>query len=162
MFITQTYKSVNWLKNQTKEGGAMEEVLKTKKEDDIAFNIISKKFGRMWGSCDNTTALKLIEKNSGLNEILHKFPMKVYFDIDKTENLKEDEITTYKNLILKYIPDAKMSISGSETNEKHSYHITLTNYVFNDMIERDDFKIFVKEYLFEEDNGFDTKVYTKN
>ena len=162
MFITQTYKSVNWLKNQTKEGGAMEEVLKTKKEDDIAFNIISKKFGRMWGSCDNTTALKLIEKNSGLNEILHKFPMKVYFDIDKTENLKADDITTYKNIILKYIPDAKMAISGSETNEKHSYHITLTNYVFNDMIERDDFKIFVKEYLFEEDNGFDTKVYTKN
>ena len=162
MFITQTYKSVNWLKNQTKEGGAMEEVLKTKKEDDIAFNIISKKFGRMWGSCDNTTALKLIEKNSGLNEILHKFPMKVYFYIDKTENLKADDITTYKNIILKYIPDAKMAISGSETNEKHSYHITLTNYVFNDMIERDDFKIFVKEYLFEEDNGFDTKVYTKN
>ena len=88
MFIIQTYKSVNWLKNQTKEGGAMEEVLKTKKEDDIAFNIISKKFGRMWGSCDNTTALKLIEKNSGLNEILHNFPMKVYFDIDKTKNFK--------------------------------------------------------------------------
>ena len=103
MFITQTYKSINWLKNQTKEGGAMEEVLNTKKEDDIAFNIISKKFGRMWGSCDNTTALKLIEKNSGLNEILHKFPMKVYFDIDKTENLKADDITTYKNIILKYI-----------------------------------------------------------
>jgi protein tyrosine phosphatase len=100
MFITQTYKSVNWLKNQTKEGGAMEEVLKTKKEDDIAFNIISKKFGRMWGSCDNTTALKLIEKNSGLNEILHKFPMKVYFDIDKTENLKADDITTYKTSFL--------------------------------------------------------------
>ena len=37
-----------------------------------------------------------------------------------------------------------MAISGSETNEKHSYHITLTNYVFNDMNERDDFKIFVK------------------
>ena len=43
MFITQTYKSVNWLKNQTKEGGAMEEVLMTKKEEDIAFNIILKK-----------------------------------------------------------------------------------------------------------------------
>jgi hypothetical protein len=162
MFITQSYKSINWLKNKTKECGAMDEVLKTKKEDDLAFNIISKKLGRMWGSCDTATALKLVEKNSGANEILHKFPMKVYFDIDKTENLKEYDITTYKNIILKYIPDAKMAISGSETNEKHSYHITLTNYVFNNETERDDFKIFVKEFLFEEDNGFDTKVYTKN
>jgi len=162
MFITQSYKSINWLKNKTKECGAMDEVLKTKKEDDLAFNIISKKLGRMWGSCDTATALKLVEKNSGANEILHKFPMKVYFDIDKTENLKEYDITTYKNIILKYIPDAKMAISGSETNEKHSYHITLTNYVFNNETERDDFKIFVKEFLFEEDNGFDIKVYTKN
>ena len=70
-------------------------------------------------------------------------------------------MTTYKNIFLKYIPDAKMAISGSETNEKHSYHITLTNYVLNDMQERDEF-FFVKEYIFEEDNGFDTKVYTKN
>ena len=162
MFITQSYKSINWLKNKTKEGGAMDEVLKTKKEDDIAFTIISKKLGRMWGSCDTATALKLVEKNSGANEILHKFPMKVYFDIDKTENLKADDMTTYKNIILKYIPEAKMAISGSETNEKHSYHITLTNYVFNNETERDDFKIFVKEFLFEEDSGFDTKVYTKN
>ena len=90
------------------------------------------------GCCDTTTALKLIQKNSGANEILHKFPMKVYFDIDKTENLKPDDLTTYKNIILKHIPDAMMAISGSETDQKHSYHITLTNYTFKNEQERDD------------------------
>ena len=86
MFTTVTYKSISWLKNNTKEGGAMNEVLSKIQEDNMAFNIISKKHGRMWGSCDTTKALKLIQKNSGANEILHKFPMKVYFDIDKTDD----------------------------------------------------------------------------
>ena len=116
----------------------------------------------MWGCCDTTKALKLIQKNSGAKEILHKFPMKVYFDIDKTENLKPDDLTTYKNIILKHIPDAMMAISGSETDQKHSYHITLTNYTFKNEQERDDFKLFVKTVLHIEDNGFDTAVYTKN
>jgi hypothetical protein len=116
----------------------------------------------MWGCCDTTTALKLIQKNSGAYEILHKFPMKVYFDIDKKENLKPDDLTTYKNIILKHIPDAMMAISGSETDQKHSYHITLTNYTFKNEQERDDFKLFVKTVLHIEDNGFDTAVYTKN
>ena len=162
MFTTISYKKVSWLKNKTKEGGAMDEVLKTKKNDDMAFNIISKKQGRMWGSCDNDTALKLIEKNIGINEILHKFPMKVYFDIDKTNDLKPDDLTTYKNIILKHIPDATMAISGSETETKHSYHITLTNYIFQNEQERDNFKLFVKTVLYNEDNGFDSAVYTKN
>ena len=162
MFTTISYKKVNWVKNKTKEGGAMDEVLKNKKVDDMAFNIISKKQGRMWGSCDNDTALKLIEKNIGINEILHKFPMKVYFDIDKTNDLKPDDLTTYKNIILKHIPDATMAISGSETETKHSYHITLTNYIFQNEQERDNFKLFVKTVLYNEDNGFDSAVYTKN
>ena len=162
MFTNVSYKSINWLKNKTKEGGAMDEVLSKIKGDEMAFNIISKKYGRMWGCCDTTTALKLIQKNSGAYEILHKFPMKVYFDIDKKENLKPDDLTTYKNIILKHIPDAMMAISGSETDQKHSYHITLTNYTFKNEQERDDFKLFVKTVLHNEDNGFDTAVYTKN
>jgi len=52
----------------------------------------------MWGSCDTTKALKLIQKNSGAYEILYKFPMKVYFDIYKTNDLKPDDLTTYKIL----------------------------------------------------------------
>jgi hypothetical protein len=162
MFTTVTYKSISWLKNNTKEGGAMNEVLSKIQEDNMAFNIISKKHGRMWGSCDTTKALKLIQKNSGANEILHKFPMKVYFDIDKTDDLKPNDLTTYKNIILKHFPDATMAISGSETDKKHSYHITLTNYIFKNEQEREQFKLFVKTVLFIEDNGFDSAVYTKN
>lgn len=162
MFTTVTYKSINWLKNKTKEGGAMDEVLCKIQEGDMAFNVVSKKNGRMWGSCDTTKALKLIQKNSGAYEILHKFPMKVYFDIDKTNDLKPDDLTTYKNIILKHIPDATTAISGSETDTKHSYHITLTNYTFKNEQEREQFKLFVQTVLYAEDEGFDTKVYTKN
>jgi len=55
-----------------------------------------------------------------------------------------------------------MAISGSETDTKHSYHITLTNYVFKNEQERKQFKLFVNNVLYIEDDGFDTKVYTKN
>ena len=38
----------------------------------------------------------------------------------------------------------------------------LNNYVFNSEIERDQFKIFVKNILFPENNGFDINVYSSN
>lgn len=49
MFTTLTYKSINWLKNKTKEGGAMDEVLSKIKGDEMAFNLITKKTGSYVG-----------------------------------------------------------------------------------------------------------------
>ena len=66
-----------------------------------------------------------------------------------------------KKKIKKRIPDAQLSISGSETATKNSYHITMNNYVITNTIDRENFKHFVIG-LHSENKGFDTKVYTNN
>ncbi len=162
MFQTKVYKKVEWLKNQTEQGGAQDEVISKFKDGDVLLHIHQKDLGRLWGSTTPDNVIKLINKNIGLYEVLHRFPLKVYFDIDKTDNLGSNDLDIYKQIILKYIPDADMAISGSETDEKHSYHIVLNNYSIKNEIERENFKQFVKETLFKEDGGFDWKVYTKN
>ena len=62
MFTNVSYKSINWLKNKTKEGGAMDEVLSKIKGVEMALNIISKKYGRMWGMLRHYHSLKIDSK----------------------------------------------------------------------------------------------------
>ena len=156
------YLKLDFLKNKTEDGGAQNAVLSSLKPTERPIHIHSSKYGRMWANAEPERILKLIEKNIGLYEVLNSYPLKVYFDIDKVSDLTPNDLTKYKEIIKKYIPDAEMAISGSETTEKHSYHITLNNYIINNDIERENLKLFVKDILFNEDNGFDWKVYTKN
>jgi hypothetical protein len=67
-----------------------------------------------------------------------------------------------KDIIYKFISDAKLSISGSETDGKISYHIIINNYIIGSYDKLQQFKAFVK-YLNETyDKAFDPAVYDKS
>ena len=43
---------INWLKNVSNDGGAMAEVIRYKKPDEIVLKSWTKRYGSMWGSTD--------------------------------------------------------------------------------------------------------------
>ena len=99
------------------------------------------KHGRMWGTTNENHLITIMNKNIGLYEVLHfKNKMKVYFDIDCEEDLEVNKLEVFKNIILKYIPDFDFAISGSETEKRNSYHITISNYVFISETDRETLK----------------------
>lgn len=70
------------------------------------------------------------KKNWYLAEVIqNKSKRKIYFDIDGNSPKPKDYII---NKIKEIIPDAQLSISGSETKKRHSYHIVVNNYYFTD------------------------------
>ena len=86
---------------------------------------------------DNDILLsKYLRKNYNFFEIIHKYPHKVYFDID-LENPEEDWDTFYNRHIERVendFPSCDMAISGcNKDGKKFSLHITLNNYmVYNE------------------------------
>ena len=166
-FKTEKFLGIDWLKNATKDGGAQDEIINKKSTNDIILNHVSatKKYAkskivekRMWASCDPDILLPMIENNNGLYEIIHKFPHKVYFDID--EEIPAGGVATplqdHINQIDILFPNSDMAISGSLTESKASYHVILNNYMINNVDDRNTIKIIVESL------GWDNKVYTKN
>ena len=151
------YKRLRFFKNITQDFGAQQMAIDEKKDYE---NIIVRwrDKGKSWGLCSEKDILRLLEKNISLFEMLHDFPYKVYFDIDGDKNCRLEEI---KNIINKNFTNAKMSISGYETEEKNSYHIILNNYIINNVEERDKLKIIVKHFKTLNSN-FDDRVYSSN
>lgn len=150
-----------FFKNDDDNGGAQAQAISNSfSRENVVLCSQTQKHGRMWGAVPPNVALKLILKNRGLYEIITKFPHKVYFDIDSKDG--KCDISTLKQIIIKYFPDAQFAISGSITDEKTSYHITLQNYVIHDENERTYVKNVVEYIHQHEDCSFDTKVYTKN
>lgn len=145
-----------------KNGGAQDESLKNLTEKEVPIKSWTIKNGQMWGNTTPDKLLKLIEKNNGIYELLHLYPRKVYFDIDKTENFTDDYLIKIKNHIETLFPDSDMAISGSKTEQKESYHIILNNYLIHDKIQLETMKLIVKYMNSSLDDGFDWKVYTKN
>jgi hypothetical protein len=136
----------------------MNKVIENMEEDDVCVHIQNQKHGRMWSSYSPSHVVKIMDKNIGLHEVITKYPHKCYFDVDCEDGTP---LETFKEIIKKHIPDAQMAISGSETETKNSYHITINNYTINSIVDRENFKQFVMN-LHEENKGFDTKVYTNN
>lgn len=178
LFKTEKFLGVDWLRNATEKGGAQDEVIKLKSNDsNVVLNHVSatKKYAkskiiekRMWTSCDPDALLPMVENNNGLYEVIHKFPHKVYFDID--EDLIPIEVgggvkgvrplatplDSHIDKINVLFPNSDFAISGSVTESKASYHIVLNNYLINSVSDRNTIKIMVESL------GWDNKVYTKN
>ena len=114
----------------------------------------------MWGQCPESQILDLVKKNIGLYEVMSTYPIKLYFDIDETEDFKGLEY--FKAIIYKYIPDAKLSISGNESPIKNSYHIIINNYKIESHEELLFFKAFVSHLNKTENKAFDISVYGHN
>lgn len=152
------YKKITFYKNTGPDGGALKKTIDDLQENENVIHIHNKDYGRLWGRCTENDILRLIQKNIGLYEVIHKFPFKVYFDIDGDVNCNLQEI---KDIINKYFINCNMSISGYENEDKNSYHIVLNNYIINNEDEREHLKNIVK-YFNSLNSNFDWKVYTKN
>lgn len=161
--VVKTYAwGMTWFKNISERGGAMKDAISALKSDEVVAHSQSKKNGRLWGCVSSEKLVNLITKNHGIYEVITKFPHKLYFDIDgKSDANSSFEIFTAQSmsLINQYFPDGDAAISGSQSEEKWSLHITLNNYVIHNADEREAVKTLVRDVLKGE---FDWKVYTPN
>lgn len=115
-----------------------------------------------WTLVKENNLIELLNSNNGFfMEILNQYPKKVYFDIDGKDPNKLN-LKIVKDIINKYFPNAKMAISGSETEEKKSYHIILPEYIIEDNNDLLIMRKFVKLICLNECEFFDWKVYTPN
>jgi hypothetical protein len=156
---------VNWLKNATDKGGASQMVINSKNNNNLVVALHNQQYGRMWADVTKEELKSLIKYDVYLCELITSYPHKVYFDIDK----KPEDITNkneYMNNIINKInsifPNSDMAVSGSETNKKYSYHITLNNYIVSNKEERTKLNNIVSHLNESFDDGFDVKVYTNN
>jgi hypothetical protein len=168
MVKTKKVWKIDFFKNDSEQGGAMNEAIKAKKEDQIVIHSQTQKTGRMWGCVTPHHLLKLLESNHGIYEVITHFPHKVYFDIDaKVEKLyDEQEFSNWIDNTLVHLepffPNAEYAISGSKTEHKNSLHIVLQNYTIHNEEERQYMKHLVKHINERIDPSYDWKVYTKN
>lgn len=158
----KAWKTRFW-KNITKtEGGAQAEAIKHMSANEVCIASQTVKEGRMWGISSPQNLLSLLEKNHGIYELITHFPHKVYFDIDKSENLVGGSLQYFTGIIDEFFPNSDMAISGSITEVKESYHIVLNNYMIHNEDERTQVKMIAKYLQSSKDDAFDWKVYTKN
>jgi len=163
IFKLQKAYGINWLKNNTSDGGAQKMVIESCRPDNIVISSHTKKYGRMWADVSMEELKKIVEKDICLFEIIYKPKSKVYFDVDKI-NTEEDQnylnkITTKINELF---PNPDMAISGSILKTKYSYHIILNNYVINSNDEKQKLINIVKYLKNNFDDGFDDVVYKNN
>ena len=134
-----------FFKNISDKGGAMNEAIKeSNPQTDIVILSDTQKNGRAWGYTQPLKLLELIKNNKGIYEVITKYPHKLYFDIDKTGDVKDSFLNDVKDIINKYFPNAELAISGSITPEKVSYHIIVNNYTIHNQEEREYVKQIIK------------------
>lgn len=157
-----TFLKTTFYKNMSGDGGAQAEAIKNIKAGEICIFSETKKMGRLWGSCMPLDLIRLTTKNHNMYEILHTYPKKVYFDIEKHELLDSSYLEKMKSIIIKHFPNAKMAVSGSYHEKKTSFHIILQNYLIQTYDELKLVQLKVKTMKEKEDEGFDIKVYERN
>ena len=118
-------------------------------------------FKMQWGIANSIETNKMIEEDNNLYEVLLDRKRKVYFDIDvkNPEDSFLDHLEKCKTAIDKQFPNANFQISGSETKEKYSYHIILSNYYADNLDGSYVLYAFSNIYNY---LGFDKSVYSKN
>ena len=88
MFRNVIYKKINFVKNNSNEGGALHQVISKLKPSEKVIHTNNKNEGRLWGKCPEDKLLELVKKNIGLYEVIADVSVKLYFDIDETEDKK--------------------------------------------------------------------------
>ena len=167
-FKLSNVMKLSWLKNNSDAGGAMQMVINSCPSEHVVIHSQTKKNGRMWCDVSETELLNVIKKNNGIYEVLSKYPQKVHFDIDRNHDdlPSEENQAEFYNKITSNIdilfPNGGVAISGSITDKKTSYHMTLNNYVLNDKADKEKLKVIVKYLHLNCDEAFDTKIYTSN
>lgn len=152
-----------FFKNDNPNGGAMLAAIASAAEAHVILHSQTKKLGRLWGTMPAEKALACAQANHGLYEVLAKFPLKPYFDIDQKRRGEDpgEFLNLCKSQISAVFPDGGMAISGSVTDDKLSYHIVLNNYLIANEEDLKRVKTLVRG-LHAQNAAFDWKVYTKN
>ena len=158
-----TFKKIDWVKNNDDKGGALHEVMAHTKDNEVVIHSQTKKNGRMWASVTPEKLCNLVEKNHGIYEVITSYPHKVYFDIDKKNDVAAADVylRKLKQIIETIFPSPVYAISGSVCEAKTSFHIVLENYVVCNQAQQQVLKNIVRGF-YDEEEGFDWKVYTKN
>ena len=152
------YADLNWLKNASENGGAQQSVIDSCPENHVCIKSWTKDKGQIWADTSPEKLYSLVHRNIGLQETLAKFPYKVYFDIDeptRDESLLERSLS----LVNEFFPNGDIAVSGSISDEKTSYHISLSNYLIKNHDERKYLKDIVK-IMKETIQSFDVAVYS--
>lgn len=155
--------NIKWYK-KGKES-AQDYLIEIIKDDELLIHKHTLKGGREWGITTPDNLLRITKKNRGLYEvILTDRKRKVYFDIDvdreEHKEVDSDELfKRCKNCILEAFPRAVLEVSGSVTDEKISYHIILSNWYADNLVD----SLCLKDFcMVNADCFFDSKVYTSN
>ena len=159
MIQSTTVLGFDGYRNASKEGGAMKQTILECEPNQVVIHINNPSHGRRWARCTPEQLCDTIQTNHYVYEVLHKFPLKVYFDVDQYGTI--GTLEEYKALIQEYFPNAQMAISGSITETKISYHIVLTNYVMQTIEDMQVVKSIVQD-MYERNSSFDKAVYHLN
>lgn len=151
---------LSWYKNIS-AGGAQNEAIKACKDNEIVIHSQTQKNGRLWTNTTPENIITLLNTNHGIYEVIHRFPHKLYVDIDMVGEPNESFLDTVKSQMLELFPNIIMAISGSVTPEKTSYHIVGQNYTIKNEEERLSIKHLMTSFN-KTNSAFDWRVYTKN
>jgi len=143
-------------------GGHQEKLFKVVKDGELVVKKIDSSRRNCWMITTPSNFIESTKQHTKemLLEIIHHFPVKVYFDIDgKKPN--ECNLNIIKPIINKYFNNPKMAISGYESNEKNSYHIILPELLIKDENDLTSMKKLVLK-MKQENEYFDSCVYHVN
>jgi len=142
--------------------GHQEKLFKDVKDGELVVKKINNSRHHCWQITNPSNFIESTKSHTKemLFEIIHHFPVKIYFDIDG-KNPKECNLNIIKPIINKYFNNPKMAISGYETEKKNSYHIVLPELLIKDENDLTSMKKLVLK-MKEENDSFDTCVYHVN
>ena len=112
-FKVVKHLKINWLKNASKNGGAMQLIINSKPEHHNVIWSRTQKLGNMWADVNNEELLKLVQKDNSIYEVICKFPHKVYYDID-ADNKDYDIYEKLVPKINELFPDAGKPIVNAK------------------------------------------------
>lgn len=143
--------------------GSQDQMIKVRKDDEIMVKCIYRNKDHSWANIKPETFIEMTktESNNQLQEIIHQFPVKVYFDIDGTKP-EECNLDIIKPIINKHFNNPKMAIAGYESETKNSYHIVLPDLLIKDYNDLLNMKKLVNKIKEEENKYFDASVYSRN
>lgn len=148
---------IQWLSGS----GSQDELISMMEPDDRLFHAVSNN-RHLWALMSQHQIINYLKRNNmNICEVLVHYPKKLYFDIDGTPDCKLIDIMI---ILYKYFDkdEKNWSISGYETDVKHSYHIVNNKYIIASDDELLRVKNLVKYIKHTINNNFDDCVYSKN
>ena len=110
----------------------IDKVIKSNKSSKI-FKFVNKTNSHYFSIVeDENKALELTSQNNYIHEVIFSYPRRVYFDVDVKKG-EQFNLFNFLQSVRVFISKDEVNVYGYETEEKKSYHITLSNtYLMND------------------------------